>query len=66
MGFNAKHMDGVTDWHADEAVGLECRCGGMGIRNCECGGDLCVCGNNGEAECIGCPDCEGLEEDEVD
>lgn len=33
-------------------------CGGMGIIDCHCGGDLCVCHNHGEVECFGCEDCE--------
>lgn len=39
-------------------------CGGMGILNCICGGDLCVCHNHGEVECFGCPDCEDREDDD--
>lgn len=59
MGFNAKHQDGTTYWHASTpADGLDSRCGGSGILHCHCGGDLCVCGNFGEVECDGCPDCE--------
>ena len=30
-------------------------CNNMGIVPCECGGDLCVCLNNGE---MPCPDCD--------
>lgn len=29
-------------------------CQGMGTISCHCGGDLCVCENNGEAECPHC------------
>lgn len=38
--------------------GLEDGCGGTGILHCYCGGDMCVCGNNGETECLGCGDCD--------
>lgn len=63
MGYTAKHMNGEKFWHATTATeGLEQRCGGMGVLNCFCGGDLCVCGNFGEVECFGCPDCEGEDE----
>ncbi|QIX61845.1 hypothetical protein HER32_11900 [Hymenobacter sp. BT18] len=34
------------------------RCHGYHIQSCHCGGDLCLCGRDGE-ECMGCPDCEG-------
>ena len=34
------------------------RCGGHGYIPCYCGGDNCVCGNDGEIECDGCVDCE--------
>lgn len=33
-------------------------CGGLCVLNCFCGGDLCVCHNHGEADCLGCPDCD--------
>ena len=42
---------------------LDERCGGTGILDCHCGGDLCVCHNHGEAVCHGCPDCEDDYED---
>lgn len=29
-------------------------CGNIGIINCYCGGDLCVCENNGEIDCPHC------------
>lgn len=29
-------------------------CNNMGIIECDCGGDLCVCENNGEIECPAC------------
>lgn len=38
-------------------------CGGYGWIICRCGGDLCFCGNFGEIECFGCPDCEFNEDD---
>jgi hypothetical protein len=44
---------------------LSRRCQGYGTLTCYCGGDLCVCGLDGE-ECPGCPDCEGLEEEQED
>ena len=59
MGFTAKHQDGEKYWHATtRAEGLRSRCGGTGILDCLCGGDFCVCGNFGEVECMGCPDCD--------
>ena len=42
--------------------GLPPRCGGLGVLDCECGGDQCVCHHHGETECPGCPDCEGADE----
>jgi hypothetical protein len=33
------------------------RCDNMGVVNCYCGGDLCVCRNNGEKDC---PDCGNI------
>jgi len=38
-------------------------CGGSGVLNCECGGDICTCHNHGEVQCPGCPDCEEFDED---
>ena len=32
------------------------RCYGYHVISCDCGGDLCVCGRDGE-QCLGCPDC---------
>lgn len=71
MGYSAKHMDGRRYWHADMPEdGLDQRCGGTGYLNCYCGGDLCICGNFGEVECLGCPDCkyefEDREEEDYD
>jgi len=37
---------------------LDPSCGGTGMLNCYCGGDICVCHNHGEFECDGCEDCE--------
>ena len=31
---------------------------------CYCGGDLCVCANHGEIECMGCEDCEPEQDDD--
>lgn len=42
--------------------GLDARCGGLGVLNCHCGGDLCVCHYHGERDCFGCKDCEGDED----
>lgn len=42
---------------------VEGTCGGFGVIQCYCGGDLCVCHNHGEVECFGCPDCEQGEDD---
>ncbi len=39
------------------------RCGGSGVLDCYCGGDLCVCHNHGEQDCDGCPDCDPDEDD---
>lgn len=58
-GFYARHMSGDVMWH--EAPDRE-RCGGLGWMSCHCGGDMCVCGNQGEVECYGCEDCDGTGE----
>lgn len=55
-----------STYHADESDGLDATCGGSGILNCYCGGDMCVCGNGGEVECCGCADCEGENEDDFE
>lgn len=39
-------------------------CGGHGVIDCYCGGDLCVCHWHGEVECEGCEDC--LDHDDYD
>lgn len=41
---------------------LPTRCGGYGVIECFCGGDICVCHNHGEVECFGCVDCAGEED----
>ncbi len=38
-------------------------CGGWQVLSCKCGGDLCVCGLDGE-DCPGCLDCNYGYEDE--
>lgn len=42
---------------------LDDTCGGLGVLNCRCGGDLCVCHNHGGIECPGCEDCEEPSDD---
>lgn len=67
MGYEVEHPDLGKMWMADHSDGLDTRCGGSGILNCHCGGDLCVCGNFGEVYCEGCSDCEFEDfEGEVD
>lgn len=39
----------------DFAPGYCSTCNNTGMVDCHCGGDLCICENNGEEEC---PDCE--------
>ena len=41
-------------------------CGGAGIIDCLCGGDMCVCHNHGEVDCDGCEDCQGVDWDNAD
>jgi len=41
-------------------------CGGLGVLDCHCGGDLCICHNHGEIDCGGCSDCEPDDEYEYD
>ena len=38
-------------------------CGGTGSVDCYCGGDLCVCHNHGEVECLGCEECQQDNDD---
>ena len=45
---------------------LPAHCGGSGYFDCDCGGDLCVCHHHGDAECVGCADCEGDDDDFYD
>jgi len=40
------------DFEADDVYCFECN--NMGIIPCECGGDICVCMNNGEMPCPYC------------
>lgn len=63
MGWTGIHQDGEIYWHASEREGLDARCGGGRTLRCHCGGDLCVCGNFGEAECYGCTDCDDTDDD---
>lgn len=60
-GFYARHMDGGVMWHA--AHDRE-RCDGHGWITCNCGGDLCICGNGGDIECDGCEDCEPSDDED--
>lgn len=60
-GYWLTHQNGDRIWHAAPERN---RCGGHGWIRCYCGGDLCVCGNQGEIECYGCPDCEGDDDDD--
>lgn len=53
--FNPPCWCGVKNPHFHSVHG---GCGGMGIIDCHCGGDLCVCHNHGEVECFGCDDCD--------
>jgi hypothetical protein len=46
--------------------GLDVTCGGLGVLTCRCGGDLCVCHYHGETDCLGCPECEGADDDDFD
>lgn len=54
-GYYARTVDGEVHWY--ESPERE-RCGGHGYIRCRCGGDLCVCGNHGEIDCMGCDDCD--------
>lgn len=42
------------DWADDEEDEYCLACGNTGIIQCDCGGDICVCG----ATELPCPDCE--------
>lgn len=59
-GYWFTSMDGERIWCASPERE---RCGGHGYQHCYCGGDFCVCGNQGEIECMGCEDCEGEDDD---
>lgn len=39
------------------------RCNNTGWLDCHCGGDQCVCENNGEEPCFYC---EGVDDDDCD
>lgn len=42
-------------------------CNGLGVVECLCGGDFCVCMDFGEAPCPGCGgDVDGREDPELD
>ena len=41
-------------------------CGGTGMLDCFCGGDLCICHWHGQIECTGCEDCQPEYDDESD
>jgi hypothetical protein len=51
----------MSDWRVvtNEFEG----CQGNGFIECLCAGDFCACINQGEVECVGCPDCKGYDED---
>ena len=59
-GYYARDQNGEIHFFSYPDAG---NCGGSGILHCYCGGDICVCGNQGEIECAGCEDCE-LDEDD--
>ncbi len=47
---------------------LERYCGGMGLIECICGGEFCICHHHGVVECSGCSECEPteiIEEDDL-
>lgn len=52
---------GTHDELFDNAVYEQC-CGGSGVLNCECGGDMCVCHHHGEVDCPGCEECIDLDD----
>lgn len=58
-GYYARDMNGDVRYYSHPE---RYRCGGHGYTRCYCGGDLCVCGNDGEIECYGCCDCEGEDD----
>lgn len=55
IGYDEECED-CEDEEEDDCDGEYCfTCNNIGIVPCECGGDICVCLNNGE---MPCPDCE--------
>jgi hypothetical protein len=52
----------ANPYYAPEPGG---NCGGLGVLECLCGGDLCVCHHHGEILCGGCDDCESEDDDDV-
>lgn len=62
-GYWFRTMEGDVVWC--EAPESE-RCGGHGSMVCYCGGDFCVCGNQGTIDCMGCEDCERDDSDDED
>jgi hypothetical protein len=55
---------GAKGSYDDLFAPLPARCGGSGYFDCHCGGDLCVCHNHGEVDCVGCQDCEGYDDED--
>ena len=55
---------GATGKYEEMFAPLPARCGGSGMLDCYCGGDLCVCHNHGEQDCYGCEDCEDCDDDD--
>lgn len=51
---NAQPDELPDDWFDDDTEDWCETCQGTGTIECLCGGDLCVCDNNGEEPC---PDC---------
>lgn len=43
----------------------EAYCDGYGMLVCHCGGDLCVCGEDGQ-DCYGCEKCAGRDEEDFE
>jgi hypothetical protein len=55
---------GATGTYDELFSPLPARCGGLGVIDCHCGGDLCVCHNHGQIDCDGCADCDEADDDE--
>ena len=54
--YDESYDDFEDDCFYDDDVDGYCfTCNNLGTIPCECGGDLCVCMNNGE---MPCPDCD--------